>query len=137
MRQLRREVRSEPAAQHERPRTRLECFRLPRPCPFVGCRFNLFLDVTHNGSIKLNFPDLEPWQMPPGSSCVLDVVARRGSISLDKIGPLMNLTRERIRQLQDQALERLERSKAARALEQPRPVLPPHPGLAKCGLRAA
>ena len=32
-------------ALHERPRTRGDCKNLPRPCPFIGCRHNLWMDI--------------------------------------------------------------------------------------------
>lgn len=38
----------------ERPRTRGDCEGRPRPCPWVGCRHNLLIDVTPAGSIVLN-----------------------------------------------------------------------------------
>lgn len=91
-----------------RPARREECLQgdlALRPCPFVSCKHNLFLDVNeNNGSIKLNFPGIEVWEMP--ESCALDV-ADRGGLALEDIGVLMNLTRERIRQLEARGLARL------------------------------
>jgi hypothetical protein len=88
-----------------RPTTRAECREGPRPCPFVSCRYHLYLDVSRRtGSIKLNFPDLEVWEMPV--SCALDV-AEDGGATLEDVGAIMNVTRERIRQLEVTALERL------------------------------
>lgn len=49
---------------YERPSTRGECAQVPRPCPYVACKYSLYLDVSKTGSIILNFPHLEPWQMP-------------------------------------------------------------------------
>lgn len=91
-----------------RPRTRGECVYAPRPCPFISCVYNLYLDVSpKTGSIKLNFPDLEPWEMPPRASCTLDV-ADRGGTTLEGLGAIMNLTRERIRQIEVMALVKIE-----------------------------
>src|SRR5688572_696068 len=43
-----------------RPATRGECKEEARPCPWVSCKYHLYLDVNpETGSIKLNFPDLE------------------------------------------------------------------------------
>lgn len=87
-----------PVTDHERPVTRGECELGPRPCPFVSCRHHLFLDVSpRTGNIKLNFPDLEVWEL--SESCALDV-ADRGGMSLHRVGALMNITRERARQLE-------------------------------------
>jgi hypothetical protein len=88
-----------------RPKTREACRDGPRPCLFVACRFHLYLDVNEaTGSIKLNFPDLEPWQLP--HSCALDL-AERGGMTLEEIGRALNLTRERTRQLERGALSKL------------------------------
>lgn len=75
----------------------------PRPCPYAGCQYHLYLDVSlDTGSIKLNFPDLEVWEM--GESCALDI-ADRGGMTLEDVGQIMNLTRERIRQLEVMVLD--------------------------------
>jgi len=91
--------------EHARPRSREDCKRAERPCPFVSCKYHLFLDVNPNtGSIKLNFPDLEVWEI--SETCALDV-ADRGGITLEEVGELLNLTRERIRQVEAAGLEKL------------------------------
>ncbi len=89
-----------------KPRTRAECAEGPRPCPFVSCKHHLFVDVSaRTGAIKLNFPDLDAWEM--NESCALDV-ADRGGTTLEDVGAIMNLTRERIRQVEVKALAKLE-----------------------------
>jgi hypothetical protein len=81
-----------------RPRVRIECEQGPRPCPYVSCKYNLFIDVSpRTGSLKFNFPDLELWEM--GESCVLDAAAR-GGMPLETVAVVLNLTRERVRQLE-------------------------------------
>ncbi len=91
-----------------RPQTRAECCEEARPCPWVACKHHLYLDVNPDtGSIKINFPDLEPWEM--GETCALDV-ADRGGITLEEVGEIMNLTRERIRQVEVRGLSRLRAS---------------------------
>jgi hypothetical protein len=66
----------------------------------------LFVDVSaRTGAIKLNFPDLDVWDM--NESCALDV-ADRGGTTLEDVGAIMNLTRERIRQVEVKALAKLE-----------------------------
>ncbi len=93
---------------YERPRARNECEHSERPCPFVGCRYHLYLDVNPDtGSIKLNFPDLEVWQLPV--TCALDV-ACEGGITLERAGEILNLTRERIRQMESSGLEKIKDS---------------------------
>jgi hypothetical protein len=98
--------RTAPEAGTSRPAFRLDCAEGLRPCPFVSCRYHLYLDVSpRTGSIKVNFPDLEVWDMP--YSCALDV-ADAGGATLEDVGSIMNLTRERIRQLEVKALTRLD-----------------------------
>ena len=89
----------------QRPRSRAECVNGPRPCMFISCKHHLYLDVNPaTGSIKLNFPDKEVWEM--GETCALDV-ADRGGITLEEVGSIMNLTRERIRQVETRGLLKL------------------------------
>ena len=89
----------------ERPRVRNECAEAMRPCPFVSCKHHLYLDVSaRTGAIKLNFPDLEVWEMT--ETCALDV-ADRGGTTLEEVGAIMNLTRERIRQVEVKGLAKL------------------------------
>jgi hypothetical protein len=90
----------------ERPLSRADCKDMPRPCPFVSCKHHLYLDVNpETGSIKLNFPDLEVWEMK--ETCSLDV-ADRGGITLEEVGEILNLTRERIRQVEVRGLLKLK-----------------------------
>ena len=103
-----------PENDYERPRTREECVEGERPCPFVSCKHHLFLDVSaRTGAIKLNFPDLEVWEMT--ESCALDV-ADRGGTTLEDVGAIMNLTRERIRQVEVKALAKLQALRDMEAL---------------------
>lgn len=89
----------------DRPRTRDECSAEARPCPWVSCKHHLYLDVNpRTGSIKLNFPDLEPWELR--HTCALDV-AEEGGHTLEEIGDITNLTRERVRQLETHGLVEL------------------------------
>lgn len=103
-----------PEVSTARPKTRGECIGVPRPCPHVSCAHHLYLDVSlTTGSIKLNFPDLEVWEM--GESCALDVAAR-GGVCLEDVGSILNMTRERVRQIELIALRRLERERATETL---------------------
>jgi hypothetical protein len=86
----------------DRPMTRAECKDMPRPCPFVACKHHLYLDINpRTGSIKINFPDLEPWELQ--HTCALDV-ADSGGLTLEEIGLITNLTRERVRQVEVRGL---------------------------------
>jgi hypothetical protein len=90
----------------ERPKERHECGQMHRPCPFVSCSHHLSLDVNpETGAIKLNFPHLEVWEM--AETCSLDV-ADRGGITLEEVGAILNLTRERIRQVEVRGLAKIK-----------------------------
>ena len=95
-----------PESDVEKPKFRSECAGGERPCPFVSCKHHLYLDVSaKTGAIKLNFPDLEVWEMT--ETCALDV-ADRGGTTLEEVGAIMNLTRERIRQVEVKGLAKLQ-----------------------------
>jgi sigma-70-like protein len=95
-----------PEMDYEKPTTRAECAVGERPCPFVSCKHHLYIDVNPNtGAIKLNFPDLEVWEL--AETCALDV-ADRGGITLEEVGEIMNLTRERVRQVEMRGLMKLK-----------------------------
>lgn len=71
------------------PRTRGECADVPRPCPHRACRY-------HNEA------------MTPELSCALDV-ADSGGVPLEVVSEAMNITRERVRQIEAKALELLQK----------------------------
>lgn len=109
MREARRHERAGDTVEimdYERPRNRSECVNGPRPCLFVSCKHHLYLDVNpETGSVKLNFPEKEVWELE--DTCALDI-AERGGITLEEVGEILNLTRERIRQLEVDALKKLK-----------------------------
>ena len=100
---------SETTALYDRPRTRGDCqhgAHVERPCPFASCKHHLYLDVNEEtGSVKVNFPDIEVWDLP--ETCALDI-ADRGGLTLEEVGEIMNLTRERVRQVETAGLAKLE-----------------------------
>lgn len=100
--------------EYRRPRTRGECQGHARPCPFVSCKYHLYLDVNpETGSIKINFPHLDISEMK--DTCALDV-AERGGITLEEVGEIVNLTRERIRQVEVRGLLKLKTMAAAEGM---------------------
>jgi hypothetical protein len=107
----------------ERPKTRGDCFaggsNAERPCPWAGCRHHLALEVSVVGSLKFRFPDLDADEIP--ETCCLDA-ADRGGLTLLEIGKRMNVSRERVRQLEEvgaRAVERTKRLEEHRGREQP------------------
>jgi hypothetical protein len=101
--ELRRGRELYPPAEHHRPRLRADCEDMERPCPFVSCKYHLYLDVDPDrGSIKINHPDRGPLELV--ETCALDVAARGGT-ELERVGELVNITRERVRQIELVAVE--------------------------------
>lgn len=93
-----------------RPRTRADCKDGPRPCPWVGCRYHLAIDVKAGGAVTLNFPDREVWQLR--QTCALDVADRGGTadtggLTLVEIGELLNVSDERVRQIEERGRSRM------------------------------
>lgn len=93
-----------PVADHRRPITRAECRDAERPCLFVSCKWHLYLDVGARGSIKLNFPDLEPDELE--TSCALDVADRGGASDLT-VARLLNVTRQGARRIEGEAARKI------------------------------
>jgi hypothetical protein len=97
----------------QRPRLRAQCEHGPRPCPWVGCRYHLYLDMYTTGDpenptpgLIIHRPDLDPLELP--ETCLLDL-ASRGPFTLAEIGEIFDLSRERIRQIESGALRKLSR----------------------------
>lgn len=87
---------------HELPATVQDCRGTSRPCPLVSCQFNTYLDASpKTGFLRFNWPGSEPWEVPGGSSCVLDIAEEPRT--LEDIGDTMNMTREGARLIAEKA----------------------------------
>lgn len=89
------------------PKTRGECGTV-RPCPYVRCTMNLYLSVNdQTGMVKIHDPSIDPHEVPPNRSCALDIVdANPDGLTLEVCGDILNITRERIRQIEVAALKK-------------------------------
>jgi hypothetical protein len=88
-----------------RPVCRADCKGASRPCPWVSCRYHLYLDINEGtGTIKFKFPELEIWELE--HTCALDLAEAR-DLTYEEVGQALNLTRERIRQLTNEVLTTL------------------------------
>ena len=107
-----RQVKPDPFLERK-PTIREQCRDAIRPCPWVSCRHHLAVDVDERigyastSTVKCN-PLLgeEDDILAMPETCSLDV-AERGGMTLDEVGQLLGVTRERVRQIELVALTRL------------------------------
>lgn len=72
----------------------------------MGCRYNLFLDVATNGSLRTPHTEEPDQVLSQKQSCALDL-AEEGRMTLSKVGEAHALTRERVRQIEVAAWAKL------------------------------
>lgn len=99
-----------------RPRVRADCDTFPRPCPFVGCKYHLFIDVGREGQIKYNFGEDVEALASMTDTCALDV-AKQGGLQLEQVGARINVTRERARQQEEESLSKMRAAQACEAAD--------------------
>jgi hypothetical protein len=79
------------------PKVRADCLEggvnEGRPCPWVGCFYNIV--------------ESDPDPKAKAPTCVLDM-ADEGGVTLEEVGRVMGITRERVRQIEAKALRRLK-----------------------------
>lgn len=116
-----------------RPRTRAECVDAPRPCPFVGCRYHLALDVVYK-SIRVNVgrsgrdgqrprskallkaadvfdadqvvDELVAWWFDGAPSCALDE-AEIGAANRDEVGDAMAIAHSFVHRIEASAMAKI------------------------------
>lgn len=97
------------------PSTRSDC--LPggrneqRPCPYVSCRHHLRVEVNRAASSVFEHSNWTEPTLSGGSheylpTCTLDL-ADQGPMNLEQIAQVFNVTRERVRQIEEKALKKL------------------------------
>ena len=92
----------------ERPKMRGECVGGQRPCPWISCRYHmLWFYITEKAKgeagrklFKHSNDEIAEFAISLPVTCTLDVTDR-GEATLEVIGAIFGITRERIRQLQD------------------------------------
>lgn len=89
---------------YDKPLTRGDCIDGPRPCPYVTCPHHLGYEITPNGGLFKRVADSELGVAH--ESCALDV-ADRGGATLEEVAGMMSITRERVRQIEEKALDKI------------------------------
>lgn len=78
-----------------------------RPCVRVWCSQNNYLEVNGNGSIVYNDDvGVDPTEVAAGTSCALE----SGGMTLESIGGVLKVRRERIRQIESSGLRKMKAS---------------------------
>lgn len=108
-----------------RPITRGDCLEeRRRPCPWFGCRHHLAADLV-DGLLRVigseavlrvdateaeqdTFVEAAFERMAKVGSCVLDLVDKRGEQTLQEIGDALEVTRERVRQIEGKVLRAMK-----------------------------
>lgn len=97
----------------DRPLTRADCQpggdHHHRPCPYVSCIHNLFLDVDDETGEIIGDPDADPWEVDPDNSCSLDVVDEfPNGIFIEEISERLQGQIDQMRDAETKVLERLQ-----------------------------
>lgn len=101
------------------PPPRSECRDGPRPCPHYQCRHHLWAVEARAG--RRQRADETTWRSAPTpvvlqhspETCALDQVdAEPDGLDREKVGKLLGLTRERVRQIEEAVVEKLRRRRA-------------------------
>lgn len=104
-----------------RPKTRADCERGPRPCPWWRCRFHLWRtdSVDRAGRRHYAGGDAGDEVRPTGvESCALDT-ADLGEHSRDDVAERMGLRKERVRQIEEETVSHVKRLLVARGVDGP------------------
>ncbi len=105
------DLRDEDGKERALPATRGEC-PVVRPCPYLTCKYNMGVHLESDGKrMRMH----RVWRgifsnttesMRVGHTCALDA-AEAGGMTLEEVGQIMGVTRERIRQIELVALKKL------------------------------
>lgn len=102
----------------QQPTTRVEClpggYNQARPCSWTSCPYHLGSEkrARDRGIVPLTPAEED------ASTCVLDL-ADRGGMTLEEVGAVLGRTRERVRQIESNALRKLAKRGIILSMRQP------------------
>ncbi len=88
------------------PRRRSECLDRKRPCPWVRCRHH-FIWLVWNKLRDRSNNEIADYITKLKYSCVLDIIDKHREMTLEQIAQLLNLSRERVRQIEEKAIRKV------------------------------
>jgi hypothetical protein len=87
-----------------KPRKRGDCTH-ERPCPFMTCFYHVSCEVSRTGKLTVLHSEEDLPGLP--YTCTLDA-AEKGGLTLEQVAEIWGITRERIRQIEAKAIEKLK-----------------------------
>ena len=94
------------------PRTRSEC-PVERPCPWVGCRYHLLLEIDSRGRVQQNRPfdeydadSIARALHRMGDTCALDVTIQ-GELTQEEVGCIIGIDDSQVARIEGEALAKL------------------------------
>ncbi len=99
---------------HDMPRRRSDCLKRRKPCPWVRCKHH-FMWLMWDKLRDKSDHEIADCITKMKSSCVLDMVDKYREMTLEQVGQVLNLTRERIRQIEEKAITRVRKPTKERA----------------------
>lgn len=103
------------------PIIRGDCRNIPRPCPFIRCKWHvLWVNSKCRFLLRKDDDVVADWVVSrdPKYSCVLDI-ADRGEATLEEIAQVMNITRERVGQIEGGGKRKKKKGSAFAKLRHP------------------
>lgn len=88
-----------------KPKTRADCANVPRPCPYVSCKYNLGVEIDITGWPRLT---------DAKKSCMLDLIEKNpDGMTLDNIAEILRISKKQVRAELREALSKLKRTELA------------------------
>ena len=106
----------------DRPLTRADCQpggeHYHRPCPYVSCIHNLFIEVDEDTGDIVGDPDADPWEQDPDRSCTLDIVDEHpNGIVIEEISDVLQAKIDEMIETEERLLTKLREQRGEDSFE--------------------